>query len=226
MTEELGGSDQTRRDGSGKRLYRSATNKQVAGVCGGVSEITGIDVSLIRLLWILWIFLGGSGLLVYILLAIIVPERPAGVGEPIVVGDRWQELGPRAGIVLGALVILIGAVLMLNSLGWLPVGLGAIWRFFWRLFWPLALIGVGLFIVVGAFYGDRGWWRNVRLPAAGTVLRRSRSERMVAGVCGGLATYFNIDPTLVRLLWAIASLSTAGAGLLAYIVAVLVLPEE
>ena len=58
------------------------------------------------------------------------------------------------------------------------------------------------------------------------MLRRSRTDRMIAGVCGGLGNYFHVDPTLVRLLWAIGSLSTMGAGILAYIVAAIILPEE
>jgi len=198
----------------------------VAGVCGGLSELTGLDVNLLRLLWILWIFLGGSGLIVYIILAFVVPLRPLGEGESAPAGDRWQEMSQRTAIVLGALVILIGLGLLVNALGWLPVSLQVIWRWFWRLFWPLALIMVGLFMVVGAFYGERKWWKDARLPVSGTVLRRSRSERMIAGVCGGIGVYFNIDPTLVRLLWVIATLGTAGAGVVAYLVATLVLPEE
>jgi len=55
-------------------------------------------------------------------------------------------------------------------------------------------------------------------------LYRSRKERMIAGVCGGLADYFGIDPTLVRLFFVIAALA-GGPGLLAYIIMMLVVPE-
>jgi phage shock protein C len=55
-------------------------------------------------------------------------------------------------------------------------------------------------------------------------LYRSRKARMVAGVCGGLAEYFNIDPTLVRLLFVFATLA-GGPGLLAYIILLIVVPE-
>ena len=99
-------------------------------------------------------------------------------------------------------------------------------RLFWRLFWPLVLIGLGLLVLLGAFWGDRGWWRNVRMPDRGSVLARSRTNRMVAGVCGGIAEYFNLDPSLVRIVWAIGTLSTMGTGVLAYIVAAIVLPEK
>lgn len=56
-------------------------------------------------------------------------------------------------------------------------------------------------------------------------LYRSRSDKKVAGVCGGLAKYLNIDPTVVRLIWTIVVVC-GGAGLLAYLICALVIPEE
>ncbi|NLJ85391.1 MAG: PspC domain-containing protein [Firmicutes bacterium] len=55
-------------------------------------------------------------------------------------------------------------------------------------------------------------------------LTRSQSNRMLAGVCGGLAEYFGIDPTVVRLAWALLSLATVWPGFVAYIVAWIVIP--
>jgi phage shock protein C len=58
-------------------------------------------------------------------------------------------------------------------------------------------------------------------------LYRSRSNTMIAGVCGGLAEYFNLDPTVVRLLYVLLSLCTvAFPGLLLYIIAMFVVPLE
>ena len=59
-----------------KRLHRSNENKVVAGVCGGIAEYFDMDPTLIRLAWILFCALGGSGLLAYIIMAIIMPSRP------------------------------------------------------------------------------------------------------------------------------------------------------
>ena len=55
-------------------------------------------------------------------------------------------------------------------------------------------------------------------------LYRSRTDKKLCGVCGGLGKYFDIDPTLVRL--AVVLLSLFGCGVIAYIVAALVIPEE
>ena len=59
-----------------KRLYKSNTNKVIDGVCGGIGEYFNIDPTLVRLGWVLFSALGGSGLLAYIIAAIIMPDRP------------------------------------------------------------------------------------------------------------------------------------------------------
>lgn len=56
-------------------------------------------------------------------------------------------------------------------------------------------------------------------------LYRVNEGKMIAGVCGGVAEYFNIDPTVVRVGWAILG-CFAGGGILAYIVAALIIPVK
>jgi len=56
-------------------------------------------------------------------------------------------------------------------------------------------------------------------------LVRTLDNRMICGVCGGIGKYFNIDPTLIRLIWVIASI-LGGSGLLVYIIAAIIIPEE
>jgi phage shock protein PspC (stress-responsive transcriptional regulator) len=58
-------------------------------------------------------------------------------------------------------------------------------------------------------------------------LYRSKSNRVIAGVCGGIGEYFKVDPTLVRLLWLLISMVSAGlGGAVAYIIAWIIIPEE
>ena len=61
---------------NGKKLYRSDENKMLAGVCGGIAEYFGIDSTLVRLGWVVFSLLGGSGLLAYLIAAIIMPDQP------------------------------------------------------------------------------------------------------------------------------------------------------
>lgn len=59
-----------------KKLYRSNSNRMIAGVCGGLAEYLDFDASIIRVLWALSILLLGTGLLIYIVCAIIIPNKP------------------------------------------------------------------------------------------------------------------------------------------------------
>lgn len=58
-----------------KKLMKSRTNKVICGVCGGVGEYFNVDPTIIRLLWIVFMFLGGSGILAYLIAAVIIPEE-------------------------------------------------------------------------------------------------------------------------------------------------------
>lgn len=61
----------------GKKLYRSSTDKMLTGVCGGLGQYLGIDATVIRLIFALLVFFGaGSGIVLYIILALIMPLEP------------------------------------------------------------------------------------------------------------------------------------------------------
>lgn len=59
-----------------KRLYKSNENRMIDGVCGGIAEYFNMDPTLIRLGWGLFCALGGSGIIAYIIAAIIIPRNP------------------------------------------------------------------------------------------------------------------------------------------------------
>ena len=60
---------------SNERLYKSSENCMLCGVCGGIAEYFDIDPTLVRLGWVLLTFFGGSGILAYIVAAIIIPRK-------------------------------------------------------------------------------------------------------------------------------------------------------
>jgi phage shock protein C len=64
------------------KLYRSRTNRQVAGVCAGLARHFNVDVTLIRVLFVLLAIFGGAGIVVYLAMWIIVPMEPPGGGAP------------------------------------------------------------------------------------------------------------------------------------------------
>ena len=57
-------------------------------------------------------------------------------------------------------------------------------------------------------------------------LYRSRKDKVIGGVCGGIAAYLEVDPVVVRLVWAILTVISMGMGILAYLVAWVIIPEE
>ena len=131
-----------------RRLMRSRTDRTCAGVCGGLAEYIDWDPTIVRLLWILALFLsGGMALFAYLVFWIVMPEAPA---------------YSRA---------------------------------------------------------DAGF-------AHGRRLTRSRDERMISGVCGGLAEYLGMDTTLMRVLWVVATFISGGVTLIAYPIFWLVMPES
>ena len=65
--------------GAHKRLMRSSTDKKIAGVCAGLADYFDMDPTIIRVLWLLLLICGGTGLLAYVILWIVLPIAPGGV---------------------------------------------------------------------------------------------------------------------------------------------------
>ena len=107
-------------------------------------------------------------------------------------------------------------------------GLGAYFEIdpvFFRLVFLLSILFGGLgvlaylvmWIMVPAQEGPRREGRRLRLSA---------TERKIGGVCGGLGEYFDVDPTMMRILFVIVTLMSFGFGVLLYLILLLVMPEK
>ena len=141
-----------------ERLYRSHNERLFLGVAGGLGEWFDIDPSIVRLAFVLFSLAGGAGLIVYIAMAIFVPERPPGVpvrpgvavtGDPTSPGSD-AGTGPRrrgdgrGALVFGALLIVVGVWFLLRR---------AIPGLDLDNWWPVFLIGIGIVLLVGATRG-------------------------------------------------------------------------
>lgn len=209
------------------RLYRSRTDRQVAGVCGGLGEYLGFDPTLIRIAWLMSIIFAGVGLFAYLVAAVIVPEetRAHAASKPLTplrgAGFRaWAGVDSNRGLLWGGLFVALGILLLLGNFNILP--LQRLWRLFWTLFWPMVLIGLGVILLLG-ITGRGIDWRGV-LRGQRPLVRR-QNNRMIAGVCGGLADFLGIDASVVRIVWAIGSAATLGLGVMVYVILLLVMPE-
>ncbi len=150
-----------------QRLYRSASDRLIAGVCAGLGKFFSVDPTIVRLVFLLLFFLGGSGLLLYIILWIIVPDERRLDATPQEVmhantqelAESAKQLGQNVGQAVGAssgdvaqtaarhgplifAVILIGLGLWFLLQNLLHVDLSQ--------FWPVILIVIGLALLIPA----------------------------------------------------------------------------
>ena len=118
----------------------------------------------------------------------------------------------------GALLVLGGLLLAEKVLGWFFFPLSRVLHVLGNVGWPLVLVGVGVLLVMRGRSGGR---------VATGALFRSRTDRKIGGVLGGAAVFFGVDPSLMRLLYAVVTVMTGfWLGFLVYIVAMIVVPEE
>jgi phage shock protein C len=123
-------------------------------------------------------------------------------------------------VLAGIVLVVLGVWLLLNTfLGPLLYPIEWLLELLARVGWPLLLIGIGILLIIRA----RGGGFNV----TGKRLYRSRTNRMIGGVLGGMSAYLNVDVTVLRVIFAILTLVTGvWWGVLLYIAAMIVVPEE
>lgn len=239
MNEEIQNTSPT--ESGRRRLYRSMANRYVAGVCGGVAEYFNIDPMVVRLIWFFSIFIHGIGFFAYIAAWIIVPENRNVVAMPA----PARSANPQ--YILGVVLIVLGAVFLAERFGWdflvpwhwdrfLP------YWFNWGMLFSVFIILLGMMLIFRPRHeSDKtsSLITPMDAPDADAAnppgekrvyekrLIRAVDERMIGGVCGGLAKYFNIDPSFVRIGFVVMTVSSGMIiGIVTYIVMMIVVPEE
>jgi phage shock protein PspC (stress-responsive transcriptional regulator) len=145
-----------------QKLYRSRTQKVLGGVCGGLGEYLSIDPVLIRVVFVIFAFFHGFGVLLYIIMLVIVPQKPIvwqipGESKPTdtLTNDSTNktqstqtfetvQIKPeqsKGKVVAGIVLIVLGVVFLFEN----------IWPFFdFEDFFPLILVGIGIIILWNA----------------------------------------------------------------------------
>jgi phage shock protein PspC (stress-responsive transcriptional regulator) len=169
--------------------------------------------------------LWGVGVIIYLAALIIVPENPEEALEP-----RRQTAN--SSLFWGILFVAFGAVLLFWQMN--------LFRFFyfdipWSTLWAVFLITIG----GGLLYTQ--WKKQTEREKTETEddvtgsgnandgrfeIYRSRTDRKIAGICGGLAKYFHVDSSFIRLAWILMTFASKGLGLLLYIIFMFIFPEE
>lgn len=136
------------------RLMRSESDRMLSGVCGGIAAYLGVDPVFVRLAFLLLIFASGIGLILYVALMILMPsessvnrspsevaqENIGQMGDDFTAGVKRVQKHPQGPVIAAGLMILLGFYFLFENLGWLNWIDG-------DLFWPIALIGLGLFLI-------------------------------------------------------------------------------
>lgn len=147
-----------------KKLYRSDQQKIVAGVCGGIAEYFEIDPVLIRLIWIVLIVFGGTGILAYLIAWIVIPTRQMKNEEPVVKEEpvvETPESKPQAQsqnmrFFWGIVLILIGLLIVANQFWWPLDFFRLVIKGIFKFFIPAILIVLGIFIILQGSERSKG----------------------------------------------------------------------
>jgi phage shock protein C len=119
------------------RLYRSRADRMISGVCGGLAQYFAIDPVLVRVAFVALGIATGVGLLAYIILAIVVPERPIDEEEPVV----SARSGRGGSEVFAYILVFVGASILVNNLGLFSFIKGDV-------LWPIIIIGIGALLLL------------------------------------------------------------------------------
>lgn len=123
-----------------KKIYRSKENYVLAGVCAGLADYFEIDPTLVRIVFIILTIGGGAGLLLYIILAIIMPINPKKIEVEEKKKEDKKEKESHGNNFWGILLLTLGGLLLWNQI--------APFKIAFEIFWPTVMIIAGLWLVL------------------------------------------------------------------------------
>lgn len=211
-----------------KKLYKSRHDRMIDGVCGGLAEYFGMSSTLVRILFVLFGFFGGTGIIAYITAMILVPVNPDHLRSPEYSEQEANIIQNKRNInyslFWGIVLIFFGVILFLDELHFLEFR--RFWRYFdWDFAVPLVLIAIGLFLI---FSRTRLNGLETKLKEAGSKsdFKRNSRDKKIWGVCSGIAAYANMDVSIIRILWVILTFLTFPIGIIAYLLIAVLTPDE
>lgn len=212
-----------------RRWEKSRSNRVIDGVCAGLAEYLNADPTLVRIAWLAAAFLKGIGVVAYVAAMILVPSSDEEAKEP---GPKQKGSAP---LIAGMLLIALAFLLIFRRLhwryDWFPVhSFPFFWYGFWTDFWPMLLIAAGIAYLIYVLRNpDKSQEKTERTGAGGKFKKwaRSRTDKKISGVCGGLAERIGLDANVFRVAVVVVALSThALLWMIAYLILAIALPVE
>jgi phage shock protein C len=222
-----------------RRLTKSRSDRMIDGVCGGVAAYFGVDPTLVRVAWVLGTLLGGSGIILYIAAMILMPKE-AVAPVPSAAEPAADPTAPRSSArnntrFWGILLVGVGVVWLMGNLDL------DFWHHWWWLSFGTAVPVLMILAGVAFLYGGREYISaapsaaaeptaaaepQAAVPPAPARLMRSRADKKISGVCGGIGNYLQIDGVIIRLAFIMAAIASFGFMLLVYLVLAIAVPLE
>ena len=218
-----------------KTLYRSASNRMISGICGGLAEYFDVDASVLRIAMVAFTVItlpvfGPFVFLAYLVCVFIIPRDPglvpatasdssADVGNPDQPVQGARQVAENLptnrnnGVVWGGLFILLAVIV----LTWSYAPNFGRFSFFLPMV-PIVAIGAAVFILFVYRGPIMEFFKHRRLY-------RLNEGKKIFGVCNGLADAFSLDPTLMRIGFFIAFLFSVGTVTLIYLFMAFIMPE-
>ena len=122
-----------------KKLQRNTRNKVLGGVCSGLADYFGIDAALVRVLFVVILLCGGTGLLIYCILWIAMPANRDDQPQQFANQAAETPKSSKGSLIAGLTLIVLGLLFLLGNL--IP-------QFNWETYWPVLLIALGLLLIV------------------------------------------------------------------------------
>ncbi len=200
-----------------RKISRSNNNIIIFGVCSGIAEYFNIEPSLVRIIFLLIALLGGIGIIIYLITALLLSKNL----NFIELSDKEIEHINKVNrnFLLGIVLIFIGLALNLN----------------FNLIFPYInfshiseniVISIFLFVIVLFSLLRPGLFFSKNATPKVHKIYRSKNNKIFSGVCGGLAVYFGTNASIIRMIWLILTFATIGVGILIYLILYLLIPKE
>ncbi len=212
-----------------KKLYRSKKERIIGGFCGGLAEYFQVDPVLVRIIFVIAVFINGVGVLLYLAGLIIVPNNPDENGEPVKISPLSRA---KDTYFWGILAVVIGIILLIKE---------SQWFYFFHIYDLDLTLLLGGGLILAGIYMIYNFSRNSsdKVSEIEENLEEARNnvmshikfykksdEKIISGVCAGIADYLKIDVSMVRIATVILAILTKGILVIAYILAIFMLPDH